>query len=237
MNLLFRLLALGDVRDNRHHAADLAVRVKQARRPDIDVNERAVLFLTARLVIGHSLSAKRLGKALLECFASVFRNDWHRLIEYFARAPTERLLCRRIPHQHICLRIHHKDGERRSFDQHAQGLIHFVQISRALLDHFFQKIFVIAFGATQLLMFARTLDRRLDVLQVEGFRDVVERASAQSFDGALYVLLAANHDDHRVGRLLEHLRDHLKTCDTAHHDVTQNQIKALVSYRLQSFFA
>jgi hypothetical protein len=99
-----------------------------------------------------------------------------------------------------------------------------VQLHRALLDQLFEVILVAALGLAQPVVFERAADCRLDLTEVEGLHDVIERAEPQRLDGALDGLHPADHDDDRLGREREDMRDHFEPAHPAHRDVADDQV-------------
>ncbi len=71
---------------------------------------------------------------------------------------------------------------------------------------------------------------------VQGLGDVIKRAGTHRLDRIVDSLLPANHHHHRVGRLLEHARDQLKSADPSHVDVADHEIETFIVQHRQRVF-
>ena len=77
-----------------------------------------------------------------------------------------------------------------------------LDLNRALPDHLFQMVFVTSLLCQQPLVFERALHGRANLSQVERLGDVIERAGPHRLNRVIDGLLAADHDDHSVRRML-----------------------------------
>ena len=78
-------------------------------------------------------------------------------------------------------------------------------------------------------MFKRATNYRADLTQVEGLGDVIERAGPHRFNRVIDRLLAADHDDHGVGRMLQYARRHLEAAKPGHLNVAEHQIELIAA--------
>ena len=73
-------------------------------------------------------------------------------------------------------------------------------------DQFGQLLFITPLGDQERVMTERTAHGRFDLRQLEGLRQIIERARAHRGNRVFDCLRAADHDDDRVGRKSQRTR-------------------------------